>query len=104
MTDNQNSQVFHECGPGWASIIKPLIEQADAEGVMVTQIKEKYAGLRFYTLGHSDKLDKMIDKAEDESLRTCEMCGKSGALSTTGHWLKTLCREHQIEFGYKTKV
>lgn len=100
-----NNQVFHECGPGWKSIIDPLIEQSDKEGVTVGQIKEKYGELRFYVDGsESDKLADMIAQAEIDSRKTCEMCGKPGVLMVKGGWYKTICAEHALDLGYKIRA
>jgi hypothetical protein len=35
----------------------------------------------------------VIDKYENLSYKTCEICGKEGVLRK-GSWLKTLCDEH----------
>lgn len=58
--------------------------------VEAAQVKEKFAGLRFYTGGHSDEIQGMITIAELMSLQTCESCGKDGKLRGKG-WVFTLC-------------
>lgn len=82
-----------ECGPGWKKLYEPLLELAKAEGVQVTQIKEKFGGLRFYIFGGSEKLYAAIERAEAESLVTCEECGAAGT-ERGGGWVRTLCDEH----------
>lgn len=82
-----------ECGPGWSKIIDPLIQRCKEEGVHITQIKEKFGGLRFYVAGASDSLYEAIDAAEKLSYKTCEECGKEGHLRSGG-WIRTLCDEH----------
>lgn len=101
---SDNRQVFHECGPGWKTLIAPLIFLADKEGATVAQIKEKFGELRFYVDGGSDVLEDMINQATEDSKRTCEMCGQDGHLMIKGGWLKTVCAEHALELGYKTRA
>ena len=102
----QNNQVFWECGPGWKSIIDPLIAACNRRGARIDQIKEKYGSLRFYYtpagFGWDDHLEDLVDEAEAESERTCEMCGKPGYTRVKAHWYKTLCNEHAIDQGYPT--
>jgi len=87
-------------GPGWRSIVAPLIAYCKANGVKILQIKEKLAQLRFYYgsfpdcyLGGDKTLDKLIDAAEELAAQTCEWCGAPGT-KTNGGWIKTLCPEH----------
>lgn len=112
---------------GWYDLLDDLlgkIEKLDTDKTLrIIQIKEKLGGLRFYTAGTPIRMDIMnmgsfemgestdekqiheiIDDAEEKSYRICEVCGKPGKLCTTGHWVKTLCRDHrEIETwsGYK---
>lgn len=104
MTSENNDQIFWECGPGWKSIIDPLISQADKESVRVEQIKEKFGRLRFYVNYASDALYDLIDQAEEASAKVCEMCGKPGVLMSKGGWMKTICAEHALDLGYKTRA
>jgi hypothetical protein len=100
----QNNQVYWECGPGWKKLIDPLIAACDRLRARVDQIKEKYGTLRFYYTppdgGWCDELEDLVDAAEEESNRTCEMCGAPGTMRTKKFWLKTLCNEHAIDQGY----
>ena len=58
-------------------------------------IKEKFGTLRFYIGGveHklADKIYKLIERAEQESVVTCEMCGTKDKVTTKGSWILTLC-------------
>ena len=69
-----------ECGDGWYDIIYKLCEDIEKmklpEEFEVMQVKEKYGTLRFYTSGSTDEIEDRIDKAEQESAKTCEWCGK----------------------------
>ena len=89
-----------ECGGGWYDLIdsigKRLIELNLEDKVIAVQVKEKFGGLRFYYNGvhlsdiEFDKVRSIIDKAEEESYSTCEVCGDKGEVRGDG-WLKTLC-------------
>ncbi len=69
----------------------PIIEQ-----VVVSQIKEKFGGLRFYYDGGDEYIRGMVTMAEEWADRTCETCGNAGQSRKTG-WIKTLCDEHAAE-------
>ena len=80
-------------GPGWKSILKSLIKDLLAKGWSgeVSQVKEKFGGLRFYC--ESDGAPGIYDRisqAEDESFKICEYCGAPGE-SRDLPWIKTLC-------------
>lgn len=59
------------------------------------QVKEKYAGLRFYVQGATEKQYQLIEFAETLSYRICECCGsmKDTRVYRLGWW-RTLCPEH----------
>jgi hypothetical protein len=61
---------------------------------VIVQIKEKFAGLRFYTDYCNDRADILIQFAESMSRRTCEECGNPGELDNAG-WMKTYCKDHK---------
>lgn len=86
MTDTAES-----VGPGWRSLVQPLIDRCVAEGVETLQIKEKLGGLRFYVGGASPELQAAIDAAERASEHTCESCGATEGVEISGGWLKALC-------------
>ena len=85
-----------ECGPGWNCLIDPLIRRCKREGVQITQIKQKFGGLRFYVAYADDSLEAAIMDAENLSYSICEVCGNPGRLRD-GSWLFTLCDEHAKE-------
>jgi hypothetical protein len=85
-----------ECNDGWykliddlASKLEPLIKD---KNYYASQVKEKFASLRFYMSGYTDEMNELIEKAEEESYRTCEACGKPGACNGSG-WLTVLCED-----------
>lgn len=107
-------------GEGWWPIIESLCKQIDNhvkwkqeqkekygrwEGcpdVIVSQIKEKFGGLRFYYDGGDDTVDGMTRMAESWAARTCERCGMPGKSRSRG-WIQTLCDEHEAERQEKMK-
>jgi hypothetical protein len=101
-------------GPGWWPILEALCDQIHhhvewkqnqlekyqrGEGcpdVVVTQIKEKFGGLRFYYDGGDNTVDGMVRMAESWAHRSCEECGAPGK-SREGGWIKVLCDTHEAE-------
>lgn len=97
------------------------LEATTGQQVKIAQIKEKFAGLRFYAsvvntedesatkmtaspLGFtirpdyapgtvSSMLQKIIENAELESSRLCQMCGEAGVMRAGG-WLFRACDAH----------
>ena len=113
------------CGEGWRGLISKLTEELDrvwegfdprwkpSECWHICQIKEKFAGLRYYadpsvTVEEGDSEDvkndfnkrtlrfrDLIHDAEMKSYKVCEDCGKEEAEQRTiNGWLSTLCDEH----------
>lgn len=83
----------NEVGSGWHKIVQPLIDLCNKEGVIITQIKEKFGTLRFYVGAAPDHVYDAIDAAERLSAVTCEKCGEPGVLREGG-WRLTLCDAH----------
>lgn len=85
-----------ECGPGWFDLLKDLIIEIKALGLKdlrVSQVKQKFGTLRFYTNWTTDELEDAVEKAEGRSEETCEICGKPGNLRKSGMWYHTSCDE-----------
>jgi hypothetical protein len=90
---------------GWYPIIDALCHQIQTHidwknrdsivvvQVEVSQIKEKFGGLRFYYDGGDDCIDGMVRIAESWAEATCEYCGAPGK-ARSGGWIKTLCDTH----------
>jgi len=87
------------CGEGWWPIIARLDRDiaALAPDYEIHQVKEKFGGLRYYVGlpddAPDDEIDRLIAVAEEESSRTCEVCGQPGRLRGGG-WVLTLCDVH----------
>lgn len=90
------------CGDGWFDLLwrlcedlEPLVAELEKQTGLqfeVLQVKEKFGGLRFYVNQHTDAIGERIQKAVQESLRTCELCGKPGQLFQSP-WLGVRCAE-----------
>lgn len=64
----------------------------------VSQIKEKFGGLRFYVNGGTEEHHNMISMVEAMSYRVCEECGSMMNTTTyTMSWHATLCPKHGEE-------
>jgi hypothetical protein len=95
-------------GEGWWAIIASLCaniqhyinwknrESEVVPQVVVTQIKEKFGGLRFYYDGGDDRVTGMVQMAESWADKSCETCGAPGTSGGRG-WIKTLCPTHRAE-------
>lgn len=92
--------VVFECGDGWFKVLydlskkiqKLIDEKKISKNFSVYQIKEKFGFLRYYPNFSTYELDKLIDQAEEQSMITCEQCGKKGKIRDIGeHWYMTLC-------------
>ena len=95
-------------GAGWWPIIETLcaniqshIDWRVKQGqeiaqVEVSQIKEKFGGLRFYYSGGDDEISGMVRMAEAWADIACEECGGIGK-RRDGGWIRTLCDKHEEE-------
>lgn len=61
--------------------------------VVISQVKEKFGGLRFYYVGGDAAIEGMVRMAEGIASYTCEDCGSPG-YTRPGGWLRTLCDTH----------
>lgn len=106
-------------GPGWYALLDSMCQELMEihAPVVFDQIKEKYATLRAYY--HVDeriaintavcsrkdidkKIDKIIDKYETLTGKTCETCAKPGEICSRGGWYRTCCPECAKKDGYMT--
>lgn len=91
------SPAWSGVGPGWFPLLRDLLDDLKTLGFkgQIAQVKEKFGELRFYADGATLAQGKRIARAEAESARTCERCGKPGTCGNHngGYWIKTLCLE-----------
>ncbi len=86
-----------ECEDGWFDLLWKLCEDIDKtnppEGFEVCQVKEKFGGLRFYTMCATEEIYNRISKAQDDSYNTCEICGSTEDVTSEGAWITTFCKK-----------
>jgi hypothetical protein len=70
--------------------------ESEIPQVVAEQVKEKFGGLRFYYRGGDEYIAGLVAMAQSMSYITCEVCGSPGKRNG-GDWIRTLCREHQVE-------
>lgn len=77
-------------GLGWQPIVKKAIEEIEAKGGTILQVKEKFGGLRLYCAGDDGSIFDIADKAERDCENLCEDCGIPGKKRSDA-WIRTLC-------------
>mgnify|MGYP003673022162 FL=1 len=99
---------YFECDDGWFDIIFDLckdvqqeVNNSSCQQVVAAQVKEKFAGLRFYASGGNEVTDAIINKYSKLSSETCEMTGGKGYLCEKHRWYKTLSTQSAILLGFK---
>jgi len=71
------------------------------EDFKLTQIKEKFGGLRMYHEGYCDDyINGVLHTVESLSFRTCEFTGNVGATCFKGGWRRTLSVEKMEDLGF----
>jgi hypothetical protein len=92
-----------DCGDGWRPLIEYLYNEVDKyDCIFVEQVKEKFAGLRFYISHQYDcpnedcdacnKIYPNVNTIESLSRNMCEQCGSYiSSPSTNGGWLRAEC-------------
>ncbi|MCX6054541.1 MAG: hypothetical protein NTZ74_06455 [Chloroflexi bacterium] len=84
-------------GKGWAKFVNSLYDCLP-RNTKVWQVKEKYAGLRFYINGGPGWYNDLIQYYEEQSYKTCEVCGEEGTEQVHHGWYKTVCKVHYEEW------
>jgi hypothetical protein len=90
-----------ECGSGWKAILVSLSAALEriapefrAEPIAIEQVKQKLGALRVYLAGSApEAAERVVDLAQEQSLRTCELCGAPGTLRGVRHRLRVLCEQ-----------
>jgi len=87
-------------GRGWhplldyfAKNIDYQVSKGDMPPVNISQVKEKYGGLRLYTSGGNDLTDILAAFCEDLSYKYCAECGKLAEATDKTGWWQTLCED-----------
>ncbi|MGA7744118.1 MAG: hypothetical protein WBP56_13465 [Polyangia bacterium] len=91
---------------GWFGIVERMSAKLAADPANhIDQLKEKWGRLTVYLTRPEDaaapaptaagmpgeELDRAIDEAEEESERTCLVCGEPGTSEKRGRWVTVLC-------------
>lgn len=94
-----------ECGKGWWPLIDKVAAAIDSfnvahpeSSIEVSQIKQKFGGLRIYHHNAPEDIRQLIDEAIEDSWHTCERCGATEGITTNleGYRL-TLCPDCRKE-------
>lgn len=94
------------CDDGWYLIIDSALEciyshlETNPRDFRITQIKEKFAGLRMYSEGADDFIKGVISMAGDISQKTCEVTGKPGIRCVNGGYMRTLDPDVAEKLGF----
>jgi hypothetical protein len=89
-----------ECGAGWSSVLDRALGdlRRSVPHVRLRVAKEKLGTLRLIM---DNKLDAdafvITQRAEEESARTCEVCGEPGMVISTDCPVRTRCERHEAE-------
>lgn len=97
--DKNSCMIFGiDTGNGWYDLIDTLcttiqhnVDWNDIPQVEVTQLKEKFGTMRYYTVGGDERTRGMIRFAEMMSGKICEECGSAGYTRHDLSWILTLC-------------
>ena len=87
------------CDDGWLRLLEMTFKSInfivlrDNLDFEVIQVKQKLGGLRIYVGNANDDIRKIIEIAEIEAERTCEVCGKPGTTHYFSWLIKTVCDE-----------
>lgn len=110
-----------EFGFGWDGLIESLAAAIDREmerdpristgyvdeqglempPFCITQMKEKFGGLRFYYEGGNLRIHGLAEMTEQMSYSMCEVCSDIGHQSKNGAWMSTLCPDCASHLGYQ---
>ena len=94
-----------ECGKGWWPLIEKVLAAIDSfnsahpdSPVEVSQIKQKFGGLRIYHYNAPEDIRQLINHAIEVPWHTCERCGASEGVTTNHEGYRlTLCPDCRKE-------
>lgn len=82
----------YEFYPGWKSLIEPLVEICNHEGIDIMQIKEKFGSLRFYVAGTPIVFESVYHEAAIKSGKICPKCGaENQEVRSRDGWYTSIC-------------
>jgi hypothetical protein len=82
----------------WQKMVEWIYEKAPKGGrppisIKISQIKEKFGGLRFYYYGGDKYIDGLTSFAESLSYKICEQCGTTINVGSTQGWMCVVCED-----------
>lgn len=84
-------------GPGWRPIIVEFLRFAEGPGFVLLSAGEKWGALHLrYSCDDPKEIAAFERQAMEQSLRTCEYCGRPAELKRSGWW-KTVCLLHSSQ-------
>ena len=96
-------------GPGWRPIVNESLDIIETLGAQITQVKEKFGGLRIYyfveqgtqeaheVAAQLEEILKHVQEAERRCAIACEECGEPAVTVDVRGWLHTYCKKHLTE-------
>ena len=82
-------------GKGWHTLIDKAYDLTPLS-VFISDVKEKFGGLRIEIVQSDLKTLDAIEHIEEESLTICELCGAPGQQYTNhSGWITTRCEKHR---------
>lgn len=83
-----------QCGSGWRPIVEAFLKDAERPGFVLLSAGEKWGALNLqYSCDDPEEIEALVQRATEQSLQTCERCGRPGQLRRS-MWWKTLCDLH----------
>ena len=92
---------FIDVPHGWSLIVADLHQQLVARwpSYEVNNVMDLYGELRYYcSVENFPEARKLIDQAEQQAARTCQVCGRGGKLREMGTLWATLCDDLNAYF------
>lgn len=86
-----------EIGTGWHELVYKMCVEIDdlyeenIDKISILQIKEKYGMMRVHASTSNKELDDIIEKYEQLSKSTCEICGAEGKMMGDDYWVMVRC-------------
>lgn len=100
----------NEYGSGWHDLLIELVmkieeiykkNDMDITEFEISQIKEKYGGLRVYAFSSIPEVHDLIHEYENKAETVCDECGATGSLHVKDGWFQVLCDKCASEEGYE---
>lgn len=87
---------------GWLPILEELFEKLSVDVLTkelhdfrISQVKEKFGGLRVYTKNGNETTAAMIREAVEKASHACDICVEPGKLKQIGFLWATCCKRHE---------